>query len=71
MRPVGAELFHADRRTDRHDEAIVAVCNFANAPNNAVVSKKCSLMKFFFAEVCCTVTEVSDMYVYAFSGKIL
>ena len=21
IRPVGAELFHADRRTDRHDEA--------------------------------------------------
>ena len=22
IRPVGAELFHVDRRTDRHDEAI-------------------------------------------------
>ena len=27
IRPVGAELFHADRQTDAHDEA-----NFANAP---------------------------------------
>jgi hypothetical protein len=29
IRPVGAELFHAARRTDRHDEAVVASCNFA------------------------------------------
>jgi len=32
IRPVGAELFHADRRTDVHDEAkIVAFRNFSNA----------------------------------------
>jgi hypothetical protein len=31
--PVGAELFHADRRTDVHDEA-VAFRNFAKAPKN-------------------------------------
>jgi hypothetical protein len=32
IRPVGAELSHAERgRTDGHDE-IVAFCNFANAP---------------------------------------
>jgi len=36
IRPVGAELFHADRRADRHEEAIVAFCNFANAPKNAL-----------------------------------
>jgi len=29
---VGAELFHADRWTDRHDEAIVAFRNFAKEP---------------------------------------
>jgi len=39
-RPVGAELFHADR----HDEAIVAVCNFADAPKNALKAQKCSLI---------------------------
>jgi hypothetical protein len=30
---VGAELFNANRRTDRHD-----IVNFANVPNNAVRS---------------------------------
>jgi hypothetical protein len=33
MRPVGAELFRADRRTDM-TKLIVAFCNFANAPEN-------------------------------------
>jgi len=33
IRPVGAELFHADRQTDRHEELVVAFRNFANAPN--------------------------------------
>jgi len=28
---VGAELFHADRQTDRHDELIVAFRNFAES----------------------------------------
>jgi hypothetical protein len=36
IRPVGAEMFHADRRaegrTDRHDEANSRFRNFANAP---------------------------------------
>jgi len=30
IHPVGAELFHADRRTDMN--LTVAFCNFANAP---------------------------------------
>jgi len=30
--PVGAELFHADRRTDKHDEAKYHFRNFAKAP---------------------------------------
>jgi len=41
IRPVGAELFHTDRKTDgRTDEGIdtmklpVAIRNFANAPDN-------------------------------------
>ena len=25
IRPVGAELFHADRQTDRHDEALLQI----------------------------------------------
>ena len=33
IRPVGAELFHADRRTDRHmTKLMVAFRNFSNAP---------------------------------------
>ena len=32
IRPVGAELFHAERRTDRNDEVIVSFHNFTNAP---------------------------------------
>jgi len=40
IRPVGAELFHADGRTDGHD---VAFRNFAKAPKNVnlyIVSSK-------------------------------
>jgi len=33
FRPVGAELFHADRRTDT-TKLIVAFRNFVNAPKN-------------------------------------
>jgi hypothetical protein len=32
IRPVGAELFHVDIQTDRHDEAKVSPRNVANAP---------------------------------------
>jgi hypothetical protein len=36
IRPVRAELFHADGRTDRQTKLIVAFRNFANAPKNVV-----------------------------------
>jgi hypothetical protein len=32
--PVGAELFHADRRTDRQDEAKRCLSQFGNTPKN-------------------------------------
>ena len=37
IRPVGAELFHAERRTDkrRDTKLIVAFRNFANAPEKS------------------------------------
>ena len=35
IRPVGAELFYADRRTDMK-KLIVAFRNFANAPNKDI-----------------------------------
>ena len=37
IRPVGDELFHADRQTDGETDMtklIVAFCNFANTPEN-------------------------------------
>jgi len=36
--PVGAEFFHADRRTDMN--LIVALRNFANAPKNQLMSRR-------------------------------
>jgi hypothetical protein len=37
IRPVGAELFHADGRTDM-TKLIVAFRNFANSPKNVIIS---------------------------------
>jgi hypothetical protein len=40
IRPMGAELFHADRRTYGRTEMtklIFAFCNFANAPKNEFI----------------------------------
>jgi len=31
-RPVGAEVFHADRRTDRHDEDNIRFSQFFKSP---------------------------------------
>jgi len=45
IRPVGAELFHADERIDI-TKLTVAFCNFANAP------KKVSRVKLFIRKVC-------------------
>jgi hypothetical protein len=38
IRPVGAELFHANGQTDRHNE-ISAIRNFANTSNMKIVIK--------------------------------
>ena len=35
IRPVGAEMFHADGQTDRHDEANSCRSQFANTPNKS------------------------------------
>jgi hypothetical protein len=32
IRPVGAEMFHADGYADRHDEDIIGFRNFVQAP---------------------------------------
>jgi len=44
IRPVAAELFHADGQTDRHDEA---TRNFANAPNNEPTGRNFFLQRRF------------------------
>jgi hypothetical protein len=49
IRPVGAELFHADRRTDM-TKLIVAFRNFANAPKNVEV--KLTFVKVIFIFYC-------------------
>jgi hypothetical protein len=44
IRPVGAELFHADRQRDGRtgmSKLIVAFRNFANAPKTLLVSPRC------------------------------
>ena len=50
-RPMGAELFHGDERTDgqtdRHDEGkIVAFRNFANVPENWKNFREVGLPKY-------------------------
>jgi hypothetical protein len=40
IRPVEAELFHADRQTDEQTymkKLIVAFCKFAKAPENVII----------------------------------
>jgi hypothetical protein len=37
-RPVGAELLHAERQMDRHDEGNSRFHSFANAPKNGAMN---------------------------------
>ena len=49
IRPVGAELFHADRRTDGQTDMtkiIVAFRNFANAPKNSCMLRRRNMKAF-------------------------
>ena len=46
INPVGAELFHADGRTDM-TKLIVAFCNFANAPKDYFSFQLSVLPKIF------------------------
>ena len=45
IRPLGAEMFHADRQTDM-TKLIVAFRNFANAPTNYVVCVRVGIRNF-------------------------
>jgi len=42
IRPVGAELFHADRQTYRHDEAIIRFLQFFDGSKKQVLDLKFS-----------------------------
>ena len=44
IRPIGAELFHADGQTDGNAKLTVVVRNSANAPNQTEVYLRCSLV---------------------------
>jgi len=39
IRPVGAELLHADGRTDRHDEANARFRSFTNSHKNTYIQR--------------------------------
>ena len=56
IRPVGAELFHADRQTDGNDEADSRFRNFANAPKNDACPLKLSHLGHHFP---CPVKQVT------------
>ena len=48
IHPMGAEFFHADRRTYRHDELRIIFRNFANAPVNETESRVNNSIQFIF-----------------------
>jgi len=50
IRAVGTELFHADRRTHRHDEKLVAFRNFENVPKTIILIFRA--ISFFFRNSC-------------------
>ena len=47
MRLVGAELFHAERQTDRHDETNSHLVQIANAPKNES-RKQCTTITYVY-----------------------
>ena len=50
IRPVGAELFHADRRTDKHTDTINLIVdfrNFANASERILAKWQSRLLPLF------------------------
>jgi hypothetical protein len=49
MLTVGAGLFHAEEQTDRHDELIFTVRNYADAPKNDL---------FRYSDVDCTFVAI-------------
>jgi hypothetical protein len=62
LSPVGAELFRADGRTDRHDEAFR---NFANAPKHTGSTTIKIDLKFLCKAKCTSVTTKGVGQVYS------
>jgi hypothetical protein len=50
IRPVGAKVFHADGRTGRYDEFIVALRTFAYAPKTFMDTREVYLTTYFTYE---------------------
>jgi hypothetical protein len=62
IRPVGAEMFHADRYTDGQidmTKLIIAFLNFANAPKNYVVCFRVGIRNFILQPYYKTNTIIS------------
>ena len=51
IRLVGAELFHADVRTDRHDEDNGRFRNFVNALKNHLSIEMINTIKFYLLRI--------------------
>jgi hypothetical protein len=50
IHPVGAELFHRDRRTDK-TKLVGAFRNFANAPKNGIFNPQAMCYKVFNSQI--------------------
>ena len=70
--PVGAELFHADRRTDGDTtKLIVAFRNFENAPKTLKMTNKCSTPQYnMVLEIVCTIKR-KTVKSYAFCRRFI
>jgi len=66
IRPMGAELFHADRRTDGRTDMtklIVAFCNFANAPKKKIWNS----MKNYSTRIHTTILFTNTLYFWPYN----
>ena len=68
VRPVGAEMFHADRRTDTR-KLIVAFRNFASAHKQYSTKNPKSYTNQFYSKL--LILNISNFYVEATSMRCL
>jgi hypothetical protein len=62
-RPEGAQLFHAGGRTDRHDEALIAFRNFANA-HKKINNHSLCYIQLRFSKKCHGKQSNKNNYIY-------